>query len=509
MADRDEWKEQSEAVFPRRFWPAYLALTVIVLAMLLRPGDVPWVNDEPKLIEFAWALDQRPSQFLTLDLPFTIPMIGLQGTRGVNYGPAPLWFYQLCLGFTHNIEAIVVLRSFFVGALNAIALLWLARSLRLSPWLAVVTMLSPWIWIYTRQLWDNSFAIPITALLLASYADFINRRTAFSISLMFLCCWTLIFIHLMTVPLVIPILIHAFTLQFRAIWPFRWHLTVLGVAVFILTHPYVLFILFQHTPANPGGSPVEGWFFPLLGAHHLTAAGLGNILLDDWSFWLGVPWCAAVLISQWITLSAYALSWFGMILAALLAWRVFTRRREATAIHHIALVSMGALLAQAALDGIEETYDGPHYFNGTWIIFAVFAWIAADALGKWLWDRTVLIRAALPVYALALLVVLSGMLWKIARDGGTRDGGKMLVGYGTVFSQQLAAVEKIHQFDPDSPVALGFGQWYDFGFAYDNMLKVINLPPASGPLRKLTVRYRGPYPDAHLTVDSQPLETSR
>src|SRR5580698_10559102 len=73
-------------------------LVVIVLLMaLIRPGDVPFGNDEPKLLQGAQRLNMNPSVVLGIHLPFSVGTFGLSGTRGWRYGPLPVWIYQIFL----------------------------------------------------------------------------------------------------------------------------------------------------------------------------------------------------------------------------------------------------------------------------------------------------------------------------------------------------------------------------------------------------------------------------
>jgi hypothetical protein len=190
-----------------------------------------------------------------------------------------------------------------------------------------------------------------------------------------------------------------------------------------------------------------------------------------------------------------------MAMSARLIWRRFSSPREAMLRNNLAVVSLAALLCQCALDGVEHTYDEPHYFNGDWIIFIYFAWLVVDALARMKWDRGWIVRAGLPIYAASLVIVLGGMLWKIARDGGTRSGN-----YGTVISEQIDAIRQIARFDPQSPVNVDeFRQWKDWTFARSALDLLIDPPQGNGPRRQLVVRYRGDYPDARIMVESKPL----
>ena len=76
---------------------------------------------------------------------------------------------------------------------------------------------------------------------------------------------------------------------------------------------------------------------------------------------------------------AHGLVWAG-ILVAVLAIISAVRRRTWSPTTHVAAIALGALACQSAVDGISSRYQHPHYQNGTWIVFVLFAWLTVDAL---------------------------------------------------------------------------------------------------------------------------------
>src|SRR5690606_17924468 len=139
---------------------------------------------------------------------------GLQGTRGI-YGPAATWFYQLALRLGGGDLAFVcLLKTSICGILLWIASAWLLSLRRppLSPVILLAAFLSPYLWIYGRDLWDNSFVIPLSALAIASYARFLEaeddtqRQRLLALSFVFLSLGALI--HLMMVPVIAALGVH-------------------------------------------------------------------------------------------------------------------------------------------------------------------------------------------------------------------------------------------------------------------------------------------------------------
>jgi hypothetical protein len=143
-------------------WPVVLCWTLagLILAAIpavIFPGDAPFVNDEPLLIMSA--LDSNQAHRLALH--------GLPGNRGLLYGPLPSWIYQGLLLIMHDPIVLVAIHSAVVAAAILVPLFWLARETRLWPPFALVIALSPQVWFQTRELWDNTFNIPICAIVLA------------------------------------------------------------------------------------------------------------------------------------------------------------------------------------------------------------------------------------------------------------------------------------------------------------------------------------------------------
>jgi hypothetical protein len=487
-----------------------LALVAIVLGTMVLPGDAPWINDEPLLFRLALAFNRGTPDHTGIRIPFThatLGYVGLVGTRGARYGPVPVWIYQLFLVFTHDLVVMVVMRVAIFSGITAFALDWLARTMRLSPWLPMVVMLSPWIWIYSRQLWDNSFNIPLSTLVLAAYADFIARKKAWSLRAAVLGACLMPLIHLMSVALLVPLAFHLFFYQFGSLRRYVWSLAAIVVATQGLAWPYwhLLFIKYQRTLPE-GHSPWLGFLYPLLGAHHLTATGLGNILGDDWFSAHGRLIALGFMVAQAITSLAYLAVLIGIVLAIPCARRVI-KRDNPTVTDHLAFIALGTLLCQSLLDGSQRVYDGPHYFNATWIVYAIFVFISVDVL-KHRIARGFIAPLLVPAYAIALVFVLLAMIVIVHHDGGTRTPG-----YGTVMSDQVDAVrqieklsdESIDQFTKNDLKHVSFQQWANYWWAFDVLRQMMPPPPGPRPDGSVIVHYRDAFVgDAHIVVEILP-----
>jgi hypothetical protein len=493
---------------PRVCWPVRIALVVVVLATaFFRPGDISFLADESYLLHTALRFNHQPAHQYGFDLPFTVCVFNpTVGPRELHYGPAPVWLYQLILAVTTDPISVVEIHALLLASLTALALTWLARSIGVTPWLTVIVMLSPWLWLYHRMLWDNTLCVPLSALALGAYTDFLSTRRASRLYVIVGCLAVMPLVHPMSMALVAPLLAHMALFRGRALWKQKWGLLGVIVVINLLGWPYWNYLLSQasSTPFVQSFSLWKGWIFPFLGAQHLTAAGLDSAILgEEWYFNFPAPITWLVVIAQGISLLAFVAVWVGIILAIIRSKYVLRHPKEAAPIDHVAAIALGVFICQCILDGIGRAYDEPHYFNATWIAYVVFVWLTIDTLVRRVWQRSILVRVMLPMYAAALLIVLLAMIGKIARDGGT-----ITRGYGTVLSEQVAAVRSLRQFSPARPPTLIFPQWQSVPGEMLTLLEMLPAQRGDLPRRLLVVRYRAAYPgDARIVVDDFPPNT--
>jgi hypothetical protein len=159
---------------------------------------------------------------------------------------------------------------------------------------------------------------------------------------------------------------------------------------------------------------------------------------------------------------------------------------------HLCLVALAIWIGQSILNGLEHIDEGPHYFNATWIVYALFAWLSIDFLGR----RFVAARALMPVYGVSLLTVAAIVAIKLHHDGGTRSAN-----YGTALADQLQAAHRIDEFSPDSPRQIDLPQWSAHPLGLATLLELLPPPNGPHPTRLLLIRYRDAFAnDARIKV---------
>jgi hypothetical protein len=232
-------------------WPAVLCWTLagLILAAIpavIFPGDAPFVNDEPLLIMSA--LDSNQAHRLALH--------GLPGNRGLLYGPLPTWIYQVLLLITHDPIVLVAIHSAVLAAAILVPLFWLARDTRLWPPFALVIALSPQVWFQTRQLWDNTFNIPICAIALAAYVHFLAHRSRSGLAVAVAGLAMAPFVHPMAFAFVIPVALHIIIFERRALVENIWIVAPFPVLLFGLTGSFADGV---EEPKKPSSRLTRSW----------------------------------------------------------------------------------------------------------------------------------------------------------------------------------------------------------------------------------------------------------
>jgi hypothetical protein len=255
-------------------WIFFFCL-VLCGVRLLYPGDTPFNTDENQLLIQAWRANQEHAWTTH----------GLRGTRGIDYGPIPILLYRGGLFLTQNLEHLILLKTFLTSVATMAALFAL---LALCPWISPLAILpvflSLYFWVYARDLWDNSWNIPFTALAFVTYLAFVHTRRKIWLAISVLWIATILQIHLLCLPLVFAVGWHFFWKERR--WA-RSHvlfclLLLLG-AVGLLS-PYLGHLL--STPQTPSPQPfgpgVLHFVFSFLGFRLFTAAGFEYFLGPLW-----------------------------------------------------------------------------------------------------------------------------------------------------------------------------------------------------------------------------------
>lgn len=437
---------------------------------LIWPGDAPWINDEPKLIQLA----------LNSKTTGQIATHGLIGSRGIVYGPFPVWIYTALLHISDDLIALVRLRAGLVTLLTAVSIAWLARvCVRLRPMIGALALLSPYLWLYSRQLWDNTFLIPLTAFSAAAYLSFCARPAVWKFWLAGLAMVCMFLTHLMSLPWILPILAHGAWVHRDWIREHGRAALGMSAAAVLMSWPYLSTLAdFPRESFQAADySAWRGWGFPFLGGQIFSTYGLDYFFGEDFETRHVLPDVAGwILMAGRFTWIAVPLVWIGM---GIVIWRMRQTIRSAgprDAEFHFGLISCAAVLCQCVLNGMTRTYGHPHYFNATWICFFYFLWAALSSL-----------PVGLPVrigHAACLAAGLAVLILNVHRSGGNQS-----YRYGPALGHQIDIARKINAYHPDSPVFAEFRNYQSFPHAYRTIRTLYRLRGTdTGALGTLTIR---------------------
>jgi hypothetical protein len=383
----------------RAIWPA-VALLIITIGYSIWPGDAPFAFDEPQLIGRALRANQA----------HTLASSGLHGTKGITYSPLPIWIYQGMLLVSHDLRVLVAIRAIICAAAVGFSLLWLAKNLELPTWFAPVVMLSPTLWFFCRQLWDNTFCIPLSALALGTFVQFLKTPSRRALAACFGLLLAALFVHVMALALVIPIASYLLTARRKQVWQNWWIIAIELMVACAIAIPWFR-TMFEGQGADLGHGP-DGWWFPLLGARTISGANLSYIFGDQWDS-AGGAVGTVVRVATYVSLLAYPLMWLGTCVAAYRAMEALSRQRPIELRDEVSIILLSMILMQTVIDGPGNIWGLPHYYNGNWIVFPMLVWLGIDLLKH---IRLATVAIALQGATLALL--LGFLALRIHRGNG-------------------------------------------------------------------------------------------
>ncbi len=457
----------------RSLFPWLLALAAL-FPVVFRPGDVSWLIDEPRLIAnaFYFNRDHMPAH------------TGLFGNFGVPYGPVPTQIYQLMLCITHDPLTLVVLRGLLCASLTSIALIWLARTLGMRAWFAAAILVAPNIVAFHRILWDASFTIPLSALVLAALADFLKTKRRWSLRLCAVCTVLLPINHPQALPLAVPIAAYLFwkhRADFRADRVAMWRT---GAVLFILHFLYIGAVIgVIHWRITHGGNVQYPNPVPRL----QSALGIflgGNLLTGfDYATSTVRPEGPASLVTaaMWLSRLIYPVIWLGIIAATLrvkITLRALRTRIEPTPRDLLAALALACLAVQFVIFNALRIPPGPQYFFGTFGLHVLLAFFGIELLGK--------MRLAAPVGASLLaanaFITIGGILT-------VRAHGYEAPGWPTL-ANCLGAARQLNRYSNDVVLTD-----VDLLQRYPQPIRTLRLlvPPDPGPkpkARRLLLSYK-------------------
>jgi hypothetical protein len=354
----------------------------------------------------------------------------------------------------------------------------------MRAWFAAAILIAPNIIAFHRILWDASFTIPLSALVLAALADFLKTKRRWSLRLCVVCTVLLPIIHPQALPLAVPIaayLLWRHRADFKADRAAMWRT---GAVLFVLHFLYIGAVIgVLHWRFTHGGNVQYPKTVPRLE----SALGIfvGGNLLNGFDYAKSVvrPEGPAWLVdsAMWISRMIYPVVWLGIIAAALrvkITLRALRDRITPEPRDVLATLAIVCLAAQFALFNALRLPTGLQYFFGTFGLHVFLAFLGIEMLGR--------VRLALPV-GVALLAANT-----FITVGAMRAfSGHCLEAPGwPTLSNCVGAVQQLNRYA--NQVVLTD---VDFFQRYPQPIRTLRLliPPDSGPkpkARRLLLSYK-------------------
>ncbi|MBI5630440.1 MAG: hypothetical protein HY921_06100 [Elusimicrobia bacterium] len=441
----------------RRFWIG--AVAGIGLAILW-PSDAPWINDEPKLI--AWALHCRDQGLVAAH--------GLIGSRGTLYGPFATWIYTVLLYFIKDLALLVAVRAFLFLSLCALSLAWISQ---LCPGLSSgwgwAALFSPYLWLYSRELWDNTFLIPLSGVTFCAYLSFCLRAEAWKLWLAALGGLFMLLTHPMSLVVIIPLGAHAWLSRRKYFFqaPFLCATLLAAGAVFAAPYVKALTATSMFWPGLSGFSFWRGWVFPFFAGRLFSGGGF--------DYFLGPGYLPAGLaFVRAVSRLALLFFWAGIVSAVRQVLRPSAGALGAE--RDMALLSLITLCFGLVFHGMLRLYGQPHYYGAAWLLYFYFLWkglsVAPPLFGR--------------IYAGSLAIFLPSLVLLIHLRGGSRT-----IFYGPTLGNQIELARRIGAYSPESPIRSRVQHYVVFPHALKVLFDFYGLRGTpQGPRRRLAILYK-------------------
>ncbi len=475
---------EPEKIDRDRFW---LYAILLMGISFIWPGDIPFINDEPKLIANALEANRN----------FRLAEQGLSGSVGIRYGPIPTWFFQLCLLLTKDL----ILISMIKNTLTIFFTLFILDRVRfqLGLWRSPILLIfvSPYLYLLNRVLWDDCFVIPLSASLFLLYVHFLKHERVISLYLAAAVSLVLLFTQLKSLfpilafLIVLPLFHHRWLMErWKSLVPLC---AVIGGALL----PYSLEV-YQNLQFSDrlAVSAWESLLGCLTGVRYFSFFGWPEAYIPAiYSKHFLLPfWATASLIA--ITSVSIVFFYLGIFSAAR---SVYIKRRDRQSFDvrdKLAIYCVATLLVNFTFYLITKHRQHPQYFIGVWFAYFFFLWSYLDKLHQ---EKRCLI--AYKTYFISMTILLCSLILFIHMNGGNRS-----IHYGATLRNQIDVVQRIVEWSPESKIIINVDNYKYFPHSFYTLLSLYSLDSESvrseKEVRYLLVDYDHDYPapSGHLAL---------
>ena len=454
---------------------------------LIWPGDIPFINDEARLIANALDANERGR----------LASLGLKGTAGIHYGPIPTWFYQACLLLTKNLIVISVIKNTACSISLFLIVVLLSREINYPKFPILILFVSPYLYFLNRSLWDNTFTIVFSTLLYLLFISFHRNRSVMRFYLCLSLIVVLIHIELKSVFSIIAF-IAAFTL-FEHKWVFaNWRQNIAGVLVAgVVSYPYMTHV-FSNVSFDPQFK-VSYW--------KSLEAGLTGIKFFsffDWGdYYLPELYVADFPLSPVVATALTGISYLSFVfffLGAIEAGKALFRKIKYSETFDegdkLAILCATAIGIYVVFLLIVRHRHHPQALVGVWFPYFYFLWRCFCV------NRHILKKVtSFWIYFTAMGTLLTHLILVIHINGGNRGPY-----YGATLRNQINVITKMLSYSPQSKVVINVQNYRLFPHTFHTLIKVASFRKhhthSEKPVKHLLIDYENPFDlaDGHISL---------
>jgi hypothetical protein len=309
------------------------------------------------------------------------------------------------------------------------ALLVIGRAAGMAAWPMMLALVSPWFGVYARTLWDNTLLIPLAGWAVAGYALFLGGFMR-GIVVAAACSGAMILTHLMCLPLVAALTLHAVAARPRHVLAARWPLAGVLAAIAAAGMGYwpVLATDIVARESRPMAAGQAVWFL-LDAGDWFHGPAFGGILGADWLREFPTAW-RALLDAMGIATGCVV---GALVCACARVWHTLRSQSPWSTRDHLVALSLVVLALALPFHAVLGAVGAVHYYNAMWIAYAVMIGLGADALLQFRG-----LRAALVIVLLMAAMSTLSITVRIHETGGTRT-----LDYGPTLANQQAVARSI------------------------------------------------------------------
>jgi hypothetical protein len=392
---------------------ALVFLLLGVIARLVFPGDVSFINDEAKFLEIAYKANQSGDLF----------NLGLEGAKGVKYGPLSIYWFRFLLFLTHDLFWVSTLNIVLILVGTLLGLYLLAKELKIDfVRVSAITLLSPFLWFYGRNLWDNSINQVLVIYTVYFYVRFFNSHKVLDLLGASLILNGMFHIHPMSLSIGLAFFFHF--IIFTKTYSKKLFIGVVGTVMIniAVASPYLCYFLpaLLDSDKEPLRRPLRSFTNSFFIAQVFSTFKFSYFLGKEW-------WFKFSKIGGYLMFFVGLFSWISYLAFGSSLVKYFKERNYSNVGLSLSII---AIFSQAIMYCFLKIYGHPHYIALNWVFGLILIYFALVNYPK-----------LFILYESSLVVLLSFIIFNIHFFNGSRS-----FHYGQTLENQIEVARKLNDY---------------------------------------------------------------